>query len=381
MIKPLALSILAVAIALPALADDVESRQKTLASETQAAADKANQLKEEAEAASNDLSTLQERLVKASATERELAERLASLLDRTRELEHQQTDLAAQLGTKRQHLAELLTGLARLSRLPPEIGLLREGNTKDAINTALLLESSLPELQLEAKALSASLTKLDTVQKQLETERANLAEARAAEDKEQAQIETMIRARQKKLLLTNRQQADMQSKLSHLKDESANLEDLIRRASTPSAPAKPGEPEPVLALRGGFLQPVTGRVTRQYGQADEVGNKALGLTFAAVQGSRIVAPARGRVMFAGPFKGYGQIVIIEHGDDMHSLISGFGRLDVTIGQKVSQGEPLGLAGGPNGVQTTRDDTSEKPQDVYFELRHNGEPIDPRVRAR
>lgn len=370
-----------------AASDDVETRQQTLQRATQEAADKANRLKEEAEAASSDLSTLQERLVNASTRERELSERLSSLIERTRELERQQTDLTSQLGTKRQHLAELLTGLARLSRLPPEIGLLREGNTKDAINTALLLESSLPQLQLEARALSSSLTQLDTVQKQLEGERANLAEARAAQDKEQAQIEVMIKARQKKLSLTTRQQADMQARLAKLKDESANLEDLIRKvaAPNPAAGGKPDEPAPVMALRGGFLQPVNGRVTRQYGQADEVGNKSLGLTFAALPGARIVSPARGKVMFAGPFKGYGLIVIVEHGDDMHSLIAGFGRLDVAIGQKVSQGEPLGLTAGPGGAQPVaekRDDTgSEKPQDVYFELRREGEPIDPRVRQR
>jgi septal ring factor EnvC (AmiA/AmiB activator) len=76
-------------------------------------------------------------------------------------------------------------------------------------------------------------------------------------------------------------------------------------------------------------------------------------------------------MFAGPFRGYGQIVIIEHEGDMHSLIGGFGRMDVSVGQKVAQGEPLGLVDGPPASR----------RDVYFELRNQGDPIDPKPRPK
>lgn len=360
-----------------ALAQTADERQKALIDQQQKATAEAEKLKSEAEAQSNDLSTLQERLVAASGKERELAERLDMLENRTHTLESTQTDLMNSLAGKRQHLAELLVGLARLSRLPPELGLLREDNTKDAINTALLLESALPEVQNEARQLSSSLTALDEVQKQLHTERRALADARAAQDKEQAQIEGMIKARQQKLKLTKRQQNEIDSRLSKLREESANVEDLIRKVASPSM-SKSDKPPPVLALRGGFMPPAVGPVRQQYGETNDVGGKALGITFGADQGGRIVSPARGKVMFAGPFKGYGQIVIIEHDDDMHSLVAGFGRLDVTVGQKVSQGEPLGIAGRAGVMPAAKDNT---PAEVYFELRHEGEPIDPRLHQR
>lgn len=360
---------------------EIAAKQKALIEQQQKATEQAQKLQMEAEAAGADLSSLQERLVKASAQERELAARLSMLEKRTKTLEQTQSSLSTSLAAKRQHLAELLVGLARLSRLPPELGLLREGDTKDAINTALLLESALPELQGEARQLANSLGALDEVQTQLAVERQALADARLAQDREQAEIEIMIRARQQRLKLTSRQKDEIENRLSKLRAESASVEDLIRNVASPSlggVPRKKDKPAPVLALRGGFLPPSGGNVSRQYGQPDDVGGKALGITFASDSGGRIVAPARGSVKFAGPFKGYGQIVIIEHEDDMHSLIAGFSRLDVTTGQKVAQGEPLGVA-GPSGVQRAKQD--QGPAEVYFELRHDGEPIDPRLHQR
>ena len=360
------------------------ARAAALAAQQQETERQAARLKEEANAASTDLSTLQERLVKASAAERGIADKLHDLLARTATLEARQAELNTSLGTKRQDLAALLVGLARLSRLPPEVGLLRDGNTEEAIHTALLLQSALPAVKAQAQQLTTSLQDLDRVQKQLAEERAELDATRAAMAAEETQIETLIHARQKKLQLTAAQQGEIAGRLDKLRAESTNVQDLIRRVASPRPAPRPDAPPaqpPVLALRGGFLQPVTGEVIRQFGQPDEVGAKSMGISFrpqgsGAVtggggSGARIVAPARGRVMFAGPFRGYGQIVILEHEGDMHSLIAGFGRLDVTVGQKVAQGEPLGLAGaGANGAGG---------QNVYFELRFSGEPIDPRLR--
>ncbi len=348
-------------------AEAAKQKAAALAAQQKLAEQQAARLKADADATSTDLSTLQDRLVKASAAEREIADKLHDIMARTAKLETQQTELNSTLGAKRQDLAALLVGLARLSRLPPEVGLLRDGNTEEAIRTALLLQSALPAVKAQAQQLTASLQELDRVQKQLTDERAQLDVTRTALAQEETQIETLIHARQKKLQLTAAEQGEIAGRLDKLRADSANVEDLIRRVASPRPAPKPDAPPPVLALRGGFLQPVTGAVIRQFGQPDEVGAKSMGISFKPESSTRIVAPARGRVMFAGPFRGYGQIVILEHEGGMHSLIAGFARLDVSVGQKVAQGEPLGIA------------ATGTDQNVYFELRFGGEPIDPRLR--
>ncbi|WP_245986647.1 murein hydrolase activator EnvC family protein [Azospirillum thermophilum] len=77
-----------------------------------------------------------------------------------------------------------------------------------------------------------------------------------------------------------------------------------------------------------------------------------------------MAPQAGSIMFAGPFKGYGQILIVEHGNGYHSLIAGLGRIDTAVGKRVAAGEPVGLM------------PADGSPDLYFELRRNGQPINP-----
>jgi len=104
---------------------------------------------------------------------------------------------------------------------------------------------------------------------------------------------------------------------------------------------------------------------RRWGERDELGATARGLTFASRSGAQVVALWDGRVEFAGPFRGYGQILIIEHGDGYHSLLAGLERIDATVGQTVVAGEPVGIASSADG----------KPS-LYLELRRHGQPIDP-----
>ena len=113
--------------------------------------------------------------------------------------------------------------------------------------------------------------------------------------------------------------------------------------------------------------PVRGRLVRSFGEPAEGGWESdQGLTLLARGGSTVLAPYDGRVVYAGPFRGYGLILIIEHGDEYHSLVAGFDRLTAVVGQWILAGEPVG---------TLRTGTAPD-QRLYLELRKNGDPIDP-----
>jgi septal ring factor EnvC (AmiA/AmiB activator) len=346
----------------PAFAQsDLDARTKELESKT-----KAMQM---------DIDQMQDRLVAASRAERETNEQMRALVKRTRELEREQDEVSGELKARRETLAQLLVALARLSRLPPEIGMLRQQNASDAMMASVLLQSALPEVKADAGRLADALRDLDRVQTELQQQRTALAATRKNQERERADIEGLIAARKERLQLSAREQADLNARLEKLRREAQSAEDLISKVATPRPDigknTSKGKPPPILALRGGYLQPVSGDLRRRFGERDDAGVESKGLTFKAEGQDRIVSPARGRVMFAGPFRGYGQIIIIEHDTDMHSLVSGFGRIDVTVGQKVAQGEPLGLVDGSPASR----------QDVYFELRRQGDPIDPKPRVR
>jgi septal ring factor EnvC (AmiA/AmiB activator) len=110
------------------------------------------------------------------------------------------------------------------------------------------------------------------------------------------------------------------------------------------------------------LLPVVGRTVAGFGAPEGPGTSR-GITFAPTAGAQVVAPAAGRVVFAGPYRGYGRIVIIDHDGGWTSLVTGLARLDVGVGDRLVGGSPLGVAGP--GQPT-----------ISLELRREGEPVNP-----
>jgi len=111
---------------------------------------------------------------------------------------------------------------------------------------------------------------------------------------------------------------------------------------------------------------VRGQVTLSFGQPGEAGQPHRGLTYETRPDAQIVAPFDGHVAYAGLFRGYGLILIIDHGEGYHTLLAGLGRIDAVAGQVVAAGEPVGAAGTPE---------SGNPN-IYVEFRRNGQPINP-----
>ncbi len=118
--------------------------------------------------------------------------------------------------------------------------------------------------------------------------------------------------------------------------------------------------------RGGVTSPVRGRLAKAYGQNNGYGNTAKGITIAAWSGAQVVAPFDGKIVFAGPFRGYGKILIIEHRGGYHTLLAGMERVDGSLDQWILAGEPIGVMARKN---------AKKPR-LYMELRRGGKPINP-----
>ncbi|WP_420242693.1 murein hydrolase activator EnvC family protein [Roseiterribacter gracilis] len=136
------------------------------------------------------------------------------------------------------------------------------------------------------------------------------------------------------------------------------------KAKGKAPPAERETPHGPLVSSGAY--PVAGTVRVRYGQTDDVGSAARGITIATRAGATVTAPLAGKVRFAGLFRSYGRILILEHPGGYHSLIAGFGRVDAAVGASVGAGEPVGIM--PS-------DAGERP-DLYFEFRRDGHPIDP-----
>jgi septal ring factor EnvC (AmiA/AmiB activator) len=122
----------------------------------------------------------------------------------------------------------------------------------------------------------------------------------------------------------------------------------------------------VAALAQPLRLPVAGAITRGFGEPVGDGTRSRGLVIGAREAAQVVAPSAGTVVYAGAFKDLGQLLILAHGEEYHSVLAGFARIDVAVGQAVTSGEPVGIVGADAGGTTS----------LYVELRRHGEPVDP-----
>ncbi|HEY1720805.1 MAG TPA: peptidoglycan DD-metalloendopeptidase family protein [Magnetospirillaceae bacterium] len=133
----------------------------------------------------------------------------------------------------------------------------------------------------------------------------------------------------------------------------------------PAAVVRPLELRPFSHAEGKMPFPARGHVVIHFGQAGDGGLPAKGITIETRAGAQVVTPYDGDVVFAGPFRGYGLLLIIEHAEGYHTLLAGMARIDSAVGQRLVAGEPVGVM-----------DVSEDKPLLYVELRHSGQPINP-----
>ena len=291
------------------------------------------------------------------------------------------------LGREQQPVVHLTAALQQFSRRPLALSVLRPGSVRDAVYLRAMLDSAVPQIQARTAGLRVRLARSRSLR----------AEALAAAGQLRAQ-QTRLSERRRELAVRETRQrlasraasgtADREAERAlALAEEARDLDTLIdeldraggvraRLAALPGPLLRPARPEEarltaVSAPAPGpaattppapYLLPVTGRTVVGFGSRRGAG-ESRGLTLAPRPGAQVVAPAAGRVAFAGPYRGYGRIVIIEHANGWTSLVTGLARSDIAVGEQLVAGAPLGIA-------------AQARPEVTLELRREGEPVNP-----
>ena len=277
----------------------------------------------------------------------------------------------ARLAEKQAPLIRLTAALQTMARRPPALALVQPGSLDEVVHVRALLASALPEIRARTAGLRAEVARGDALRRQadlavasLKSSRESLKQRRLAlarfEARERVRSQDLMQsaaneseramafgeeARDLAALVDSRQfQAQLRSSLSGLPGP------LPRPVNPPSAP-----------VRAAYLLPVRGRLVTGTGELSDAGVHARGLTIETAADAAVVAPAAGRVAYAGRFRSYGDIVVIDHGHGWLSAITNLGALAVRSGDQVGAGAPLGRtgAGSPR---------------VGVELRHDGRPV-------
>ncbi|WP_127090201.1 murein hydrolase activator EnvC family protein [Aquabacter cavernae] len=358
----------------------------------------------ELEAARGDRGKLNQLLVDTGARSREVEQQLIEVEARMTELDRTGAQIQASLVQRRAVLAEVLAALVRMGRNPPPALLMRPDDALDAVRSAILLGAILPEMRVEAETLAADLSELARVRTELSTARERLTGLRHALEEDRARIAALVGERQRRQAEANPAQATDKAQAETVAKGTGDVHDLVTRLETevpqaaraaeaaragPAAAPGGGAPSqteiaalqnptriapamPFSEAKGLLPLPVAGVRLKDFGAVDGVGGAEKGLTIATRMGAQVTAPTDGWVVYAGPFRSYGQLLIINAGGGYHVLMAGMERITVDLGQFVLAGEPVAVMGsGPR----TAGAASGQPQ-LYVEFRKDGVSIDP-----
>ncbi len=351
------------------------------------------------QAAEADAKRLAETRVATLASLRATEQATAEAANTVARLARRRAEAEARLQARSAQLAPLLPVIERLSLYPAETLLAVPSGPRPSLTGLLVLKGMTRQLEAEALALRAEQAEVAQIGNDMARQEARLTDAQSAQASQAAGLDRQIadaqarsrdaedaaagaarraaeQAGQAQTLRAalNQLQAAQREEEARARADVAQAERQRREAAATEArrreaalaqPAGPGLAEG----RGQLGAPVTGAVVKAFGETSD-GGAATGISYAAPPASRVAAPCGGRVVFAGPFRSFGRLMIIDCGGGYHFVLAGLDRLDVAVGLPVQPGEPVGVmpawdprAGGTRPL-------------LYVELRERGQPINP-----
>jgi len=353
---------------------------------------------------------------KVQASEAKLSEteaKLAELTDQVNLIKNSITE-------RKETIVKMLSAMQRIGRTPPPALVTRRDDALAVVRSAMLLADVFPELKYQADNLSHELEGMVTLENGIREQRDAEKSERDRLATEQARLDHLLEQKRRAMAQGEAELASIKQAVADQAQTVADLSELIDRLdaqiakvevtqydaeiaaekalrareqqqalatpanesvveikpeSTKVAFASPDRLKPAMpfeAAKGTLRLPAQGRRVTRFGDADASGGTVKGISLQTRPEARITAPADGWVVYAGEFRSYGQLLIINAGGGYHVLLAGMSRIDVSLGQFVLAGEPIAVMG--NSATPGQGDDRLRPV-LYVEFRKDGRPID------
>ena len=359
------------------------------------------ELKREVEAVGADRRKLNAQLIGTAARIRAVENRITATEARVTPLDENERSMRKSLDERRAVIAEVLAALQRIGRRPPPAIIVRPEDALAAVRTAIMLGAVLPEMRYQAEVVANDLAELARIRKEIAEERASLSSDLTAIARDQLRLALLVQHRQKKQKEVEKALSEARERAAALARQADNLNELIAKleqsvgrqgqeqpavTAVPSPDGRsnlaalkdPGRMSPAIAFataKGRLPLPVNGVRLREFGAADGYGGTERGLSLSTRSGAQVTAPCDGWVVYSGPFRNYGQLLILNAGGGYHVLLAGMERISVDLGQFVLTGEPVAVMGGGSRAASAIAVGSGQPV-LYVEFRKDGTPVDP-----
>ncbi|MFD0916544.1 murein hydrolase activator EnvC family protein [Pseudahrensia aquimaris] len=388
-------------------------------------------LREEIDRLDKDKGAINRALIETANRSQQLDAGIAEQEKKLAQLDGSRQTLRKSLARKRGLLSEVLASLQRMGKNPPPAILVSPEDAVGSVRSAILLGAVVPEVRAETTTLLAELRTLAEIGRQIENERQLLATDLNKLAEDETRLSLLLEERDAQTIQSRQQLEAEQVLARELAQKATSLEELIKQIETQITSANQaaeaarasdrnraqaeaerlkaarealarGETAETLerrdrlakldprfadnsriapamafrAAKGLLPKPVSGEQTHEFGAKSTAGVVLPNVGYATRPNARVRSPSDGWVVYAGPFRSYGNILILNAGDSYRYILSGMDSLNVRVGQFVLAGEPVGRMGLTQVASATALDLSSTQPVLYVELRQGGKPIDP-----
>ena len=354
-----------------------------------------------------DRARLNAALIETTAKVQDTESQRAAASARLAELNAGADALSASLDNRRSVISDVLAVLQRMGRNPPPAILVRPGDMVEAVRAAMMLGATISDLKGEADLLASDLDKLTALRSAIASQRDDLARSAQALVLDKTRLTDLIAARQQSLSVAESALGAERKRAAELAGQAANLKDLIagmerevgaakagadaaaaadRAAAADVASraaasrgADPARLTPAIAFadaKGQLSMPVAGAVLKTFGAPDSYGGAEKGVSIATPPAATVSSPIDGWVVYSGPYRTYGQLLILNAGGGYYMVLAGMDRIDVSVGQFVLAGEPVAVMGDGSARTAAAAAIGAAQPVLYIEVRKNETAIDP-----
>ncbi len=325
-------------------------------------------LRQKSQSLEKEIETLQKRMASLAGTIQRQEELLNRLDDVMGPLNEKLQSEEKRLNEKRSEMIVLVAALQRLALQPPETILISPQPLNEATKVGVLLKTAVQQVEETTSKIANRIEKIAYLREEVEKKKKYQEELFSNIQSEKSKLQELSKKKGSLRQNTLNEVKGLAREISKLANEASSLKELMaklerkkRRAKTK---AQIKESAKSFKKRRGKLKlPAKGSVIAKFKSEDKYGHHIKGIKLKTRAKSQVVIPYSGDVMYEGNFRGYGKMMIVDHGGGYITLLAGLDRLDREIGESLVSGEPIGIMGAGNPI-------------LYIELRHNGRPIDP-----
>lgn len=354
-----------------------------------------------------DRARLNQALLDTTARTQAAEGRIAALEQRLSLLQGSEAAIRRSLESRRGLIGEVLAALQRIGRRPPPAVLVRPEDILEAVRASMLLGAVVPDLRQEIAILATDLAELVRLRERIAGERKAITGEMEELANERRRLASLVEARRGREASAARDIEAQRAAGAELAGQAKTLRDFVERiekdisAASRAADAArqalesetreqrqrmaqlafrdPARLAPKAAfqeLRGLLPLPVAGSQLRGFGVNDEVGAATRGISLSTRPNAVVSSPSDAWVVYAGPFRSFGQLLILNAGNGYYILLAGMQRIDVSLNQFVLAGEPVAVMGETAEAAATNVGAGTGEPVLYVEFRKDGVSIDP-----